>query len=1136
MIYTYPSNRLENLVAVLQTLLDTLERPPLAADTVLVQNAGMQHWLSMELARQTPAKVCMNVEYQLPVRYLWQLIRWILGAQDVPEQSPYAREILAWRIYGLLASQRFTTNAMAIEPTQYWRGQITSRQPLRRFQLAEQIADVFEQYLMYRPDWIAAWEQGQCRHWQALLWQALVAEQPDHPLALMKRASLQLKNNMQNLPRHFYIFGLNTMAPIWLEFLHGVSIRTAIDIHILYMNPCAEHWDNLLSEKQSVKTLVRQQGKQRALWLGDPQLRPQSGEADDWPAEAGNPLLTSLGQQGQAFVRLLTERTHQDIPVFTEVQPKHLLSSIQHDILVLQDKRQQSFGSHQQGPATNPQGSLFADENISAASDPAEKIPEKIIDNTVTITSAHSAFREVQGLHDWLLHQFNNDTTLTPKDVLVICPNVEDYAAFVQAVFDTGFAEPDARTPRLPCSIADRNLKDADANVAAFLELLHLPDARLEISRVLSWLRVPAIARKFSFSVTELATITQWLAAANVHWGLDQQHRASIIGDGDGNASAHFTWQQGLDRLLLGFAYGEHDAYVNEQMLLHHVEGEQAQLLGRLASLIDAMGELRRSLLKERTPAQWQQFLLESLLQTLMATEQDFESSHQTLLTAINDFADFANQGGYANQVLPLSLLRHCMESSLAAPDPRSAAFMTGQVTVSSMIPMRSLPFRIIAVLGLNDGQFPRQRPPLGFDLMSQDKPRAGDRSRCGDDRYLFLEAIISARDYLYLSYQGLNIRNNEELPASLVLEELMDYLDKAYGFERKQDIRVLPLQPYSKKNYHGPYPSFAVPWGQPLHETPGQPEPRVSSDTSIYHSPGNQADLPTQWMLIDWIRFFSHPVKYFANKQLGLYFGDSHAPEIVDDEPFDLNHLDRYGFQQDIIERKLAGLSSDDYLQQRLAESAMPLSSTVAGITAEWSAQALQFAQALIARGASDIKQQPVCWQHEHFSLTAKIPVLKEGQLMFWRLADLKGKDVVTVLLHHLLVCTQSNAADQEAVAGLGLFRGNKQRFTVLRCDYAERSRELLSQLHDVVINGLQEPVFCPAELFTGALTSETGVIDEKTFNKLWDDPFQQRGWRYDPYIQYVFNEKPDYQTTVKRFSDIMGPALKLLSLSEED
>ena len=1092
MLYTYPSNRLENLVSALDTLLQSSTAPVLAADVILVQHPGMQHWLSMELAKLPSRQICMNAVYPLPVRYFWDLIRLILGPERIPERSVYSREILAWRIYALLQTPALADDPLMAEPTQYWQDQPATLRDSRRFQLSEQLADLYEQYLMFRPEWIEQWQTGATPHWQAKLWQALVAQNADHPLALMRAALGSIDQPAAKLPGTFYIFGINALAPIWLDFLSQIASRADVDIHLLYLNPSVEYWDELRSEKQLSKELVRA-SQTRANWV----LEQQDAQRTSLP-DVGNPLLASLGHQGQTFVRLLSDKAHYDLQVFSPVGRQSFLGQLQDDILQLKDAR-----------PTPP------------------ALPEPPADESICITSAHSPFREVQALHDWLLHQFNQDPSLTPKDVVVMCPNVEDYAPFVQAVFARSFANIQDSVPPLPCSIADRNLKDADPTVAAFLELLTLPDARFEVNQILAWLRVPAIAAKFSLSANDIQTISQWLEHANIHWGLNSQHKQQWV---SGEVSDHFTWQQGLDRLLLGFAYSDQSLYLNDQVLLPDVEGSAGLLLGKLTQIIGQLRDVRSHLVAARTPSQWQAYLIEQIQIALLSSDALFERSNQALLKAINDVTEYANQAGLQAEKIPLTVMRAVLEQAFASPEQTGSQFMTGQITVCSMVPMRSIPFRIVAILGLNDGQFPRTRPPLGFDLMAQDPIRLGDRSRRGDDRYLFLEALLSARDALYLSYQGYDIHKNEERPPSLVLDELINYLNLGYGFDPAHDLRRMALQPFSRKNYQGALPSFDAHWASLL-----DARPLVDQG----HQVPPLAELKNHWRLDEWIRFFTHPAQYFAQQRLGLYLQQDRDEGLDDSEPFDMSYLDRYSIKVELIQQAIQAqtspIASVDILTYRRANSAVPLHALVGEKIAQWQDQAADFSRHLIALGAQTLTRSHRVLELNSatpaLELTADLPLTDSHGLLFWRPASIKGKDLISLWLHHLVANAGGESCHSQAI-----FHGTKESLVLLSCAPVEQAQAQLSAFYAVLKQGLEQPLFLNADL---ALACLLGKDDDKAFASNWQDSYNQRGYSYDAYIAQFWSVRPDYDSTLAAVQDCYGAliaGIKITTLSEAE
>ncbi len=585
---------MENLLVLLDKIQQVSPLPIFSKDVVIVQNAGMQHWLNMSLAKQRG--ISMNIDYALPSQFLWKLVRTIASEEYVPDQSPFSREVLAWRIFTLLAKKEVIDDVDFTTATRYWNTQnsaqnnnpsseltnaesnaefnteFASDEDLKRYQLACQMADLFEQYLIFRPTWIDSWEKGNftagfvqdeqsdvtdISKWQGKLWYLLTREQSYNPINLIEQAITQLKegrfdqDHLKNsLPKRISFFGINIMAPMWLSFVNELS--EYVDVHFFHLNPCYSYWGDVITEKQAIKSIQK--------WVDG---------YDDITASVGNPLLANLGQQGREFMALLHGYSTINIDAFEDIHDSELtnfdnnnpsdingansvnnisvLQQVQHDILTLSDARIE---------------------------------PVKKLDDSIVFTSCHSALREVQGLHDWLLHQFNNDSELTPKDVLVMCPQVEEYAPYVNAVFARGWQEFDDKVPPLPCSIADRVSKDSEPVVAAFSDLLTLPDSRFQVSQLLSFLRIPAMQTKFDLSVEDIDKISVWLDHASIHWGLDQQHKQHTLKSEAVTNS--FTWQQGLSRLLRGFAYGDYETIYEEQLLLPTIEGNDGELLGQL--------------------------------------------------------------------------------------------------------------------------------------------------------------------------------------------------------------------------------------------------------------------------------------------------------------------------------------------------------------------------------------------------------------------------------------------------------------------------------------------------------------------------------------------------------------------------
>ncbi len=1053
LIHIYPANRIENLALLFDHVLRVSGGDPLAAERVVVQNQGMRHWLSMRLAERSG--VCMNLEFLLPSEYFWRQINALANDDPRPAASRYSREVMAWRLDALLGAENTLRHPLCARLNDYWRG--NGRDDLaRRFQLASQLADLFEQYLIYRPDWISEWEQaddagaddGSPPAWQAWLWRQLLAGDPDHPLRLYKRALARLPD--APAPPRVTLFGLNALPPLWLDFLGRLGERT--QIHLFHLNPCVEYWGDLRSEKQLARQFAR--------WADD----------DIWANETGHPLLASLGAQGREFLSLLQERANTEIPLFEApaelddpARGTSLLHRLQNDILELRDARER---------------------------------PEPCQDDSLTLVSAHNALREVQGLHDWLLHRFDEDPTLRPRDILVMCPNIERYAPYIEAVFTRDRREVDADPPRLPCSIADRVLKDAEPLVAAFAALLELPDSRFRVSEVLAWLRLPAVQARFGLSPADLERIARWLRRAAVHWGLDGAHKADTLRlDSD---NARFTWQQGLERLLLGFAHGDREALYQDQLLLPDVEGDDAIVLGRLIQSLDTLRAHAQALRKPRPADAWRRYL-KQLRDELFSELPEDQNGQRILAQVIDDFGEYTQLADYRAPI-PLAVVRDYLNSRFAVAEP-GHQFLTGQITFCSMIPMRSIPFRIIAVLGLNDGEYPRQRPPLSFDLIAE-SPRRGDRSRRGDDRYLFLEVLISARERLYLSYQGNDIKTNQERQPSLILQELMDYLEAAHGWSFRgssRAIRRLPLQAFSPTSFapeQGDLRSYDRGWARLARPT----------TTLQRRRPLDDWEPPEDGLTVDWlIDTLAHPPRAFSRERLGLWLDTQAERGPEDSEPFASDHLLRYQLQQQWIEQRLGAEPAPQALREAwLRSGRLPDTPKTEEELDSWIEQADAFAARLIELGAPSLALDMVSLHLDGIALHATLPRDENGDLLFHRLAEPKGRDLLTLWLHHLIAQALGRAATTR-----GLYRHKKQPMHCLELPplTSDEASQRLGELLALTRAAMREPLLLNADLARGFLA---GQLDEARLQRLWLGDRHHAGLGDDPYLRWFWPEPP--------------------------
>jgi exodeoxyribonuclease V gamma subunit len=472
--------------------------------------------------------------------------------------------------------------------------------------------------------------------------------------------------------------------------------------------------------------------------------------------------------------------------------------------------------------------------------------------------------------------------------------------------------------------LADQGQRGRDPLLIAVEHLLKIPDSRFPVSEILDLLDVPALRARFGIDERDLPTLHRWIEGAGVRWGLNAEQREGL---GLPEALEQNSWHFGLRRMLLGYAVGAGVAYDGIEPY-DEIGGLDAALIGPLVALIDALQVAHDELSQAATPPVWGA-RLQALMQLFFAAESEHDDYLLGQLETLREtWLETCETVGLLEE-LPLTVVR---EAWLAGLDQGrlSQRFLAGSVNFCTLMPMRAIPFKIVCLLGMNDGDYPRAQPPLDFDLMGSDY-RPGDRSRREDDRYLLLEALLSARDQLYISWVGRSIRDNSERPASVLIGQLRDHLASGWRLagaiepedEKKHDpgqqlLHKLtlehPLQPFSAKYFQESleYFSFAREW-QVLHET-------AVEAGEIEALEKHEQEEPLSLMQLQ--DFLRNPVKHFFSQRLKIFFEVAEAP-LADEEPFVLDALERYGLSDSLLQ---AALTDPEHTDESLRAQATRL------------------------------------------------------------------------------------------------------------------------------------------------------------------------------------------------------------------
>lgn len=980
------SNRLEALAEGLAAAVRQPRADPRSPDAVVVQSRGMARWIQLELARRNG--VCALMEFPFPKALVHTICAAVVP--EAVDTARYDRDALTWRTWSVFASRQVRSEYE--EAANYAGGD-----PRRWFQLSVRVAGLLDQYLVYRPDLIAAWEAGKtgtplpCETWQAQLWRTMRggAEQGAWTESRRLATAIERLNagpggwtrpdgTFPKLPERIALFGIAVLPPVYLELFAALARHT--DVTLYSLQPSQEYWADMVSRREAQKHLSR-----------------AGQDAEAGPAlhlERGPRLLMSLGKMGRGFLGQLAEKGAGggDDP-FADPGEDSLLHRVQSDLLHLRDRlvsvadvsmREMGMG-------------MVAGMTL----DPA--------DPSLRVHVCHSPRRELEVLQDQVLDAMEADPSLTPRDILVLTPDIESYAPLIHAVFGA----PEDERLSLPYTIADRVPRAESSLADAFLRILTLPERRCGRTEIEPLLEVSALQRRFGLTPEGVVRIRGWLEDLGTSWGIDATQRGALKLP----SLPQGTWRHGADRLLLGAAMASGDeALVGGTSPLDGIEGDGALMAGGFAAFVAALESLAPLREKELSLTDWATEL-NRVMDAFFESEDGEDSDERLVRVSLTQLKTVANAAAFAGPVR-LIVVREQLELWLS--EERSAGgFLRGGVTFAALKPMRSIPARIIAAIGLNDTAFPRQPTTQAFDLIGA-KHRPGDEARQEDDRHLFLETLLSARDRLHLSHVGQSIRDNAPLPPSVVISEVLDHLaDITVGGSEAVEKAVVvrhPLHAFST-DYFGErsdprlfsYSAENRRAAVSVWEGPGAAEPVFLSAPLV--APAGAGAVVGVVELDALRQFLRNPSKFFLQERLGVRLPRTVAI-AADRERFDLGGREKFALKQTWLERMREGGSVDELSTRAQADGDLPLGPAGAIATLDVTGHLATLLAAIPPGQRRGQPAVPVAVPLGSWTLQGTVEGLTDDGLLFVKPARFKASDLLDLWVRLLVLVARKGSS----------------------------------------------------------------------------------------------------------------------------
>ncbi|HTN21623.1 MAG TPA: exodeoxyribonuclease V subunit gamma [Pelobium sp.] len=1032
---------------------------------LVTQTEGMNNWLRLKLAENLG--IAANYKFLKPNDLINQIYA-TLGGEFA---KPLTAENQTWLIFRILGERDFINRFKEI--ASYYTAN-TPDKDLKRIALAEKIADLFDQYQIYRPQLIQDWNKADLsditsNDWQKFLWiktnQLTNNQIPDktrvgkYILEALKDPAKQqlLKNKMPSV----FLFGLSVTTDFHLHIFHEVG--QVINFSYYLINPAPGiYWFEDLSEKQAFRL-------------------QRKGLVDNTESNLGNSLLTSWGKVIQHTFSMLFKNddlinNYEEVAL---IKPKtdSLLHKIQQEIFY----------------------------NLSDA-ERTELTSADVKDGSLSIHSCYTPAREVEALYNFLVSLVDKKREmLSPRDIVVMVSDIDSYAPYIKAVFKNA-------PHSFYFSIADESFASNDTIAAALIALLEMNAQNLKAEEVLQLLDFGYIRKRFGIS--DLALIRKVVNQANIRFGID--------GDIDDD-SVYVSWNYGLQRIIYGICMsGEDEYFIGNTSLypLDMVEGSAANEVIRFVHFVQVLISSLTEREKNRNIGDWVKYVERLLVDLIFDPGENADEDYAVLLNHLEKY-NAVNE--LVTDEIAYPLFSHSFLGTISAT-VRSGSFAGGGITFCSLIPMRSIPFKAVALLGLNFDKFPRKENQVNFNLMTQ-KPRKGDRNVKENDKHLFLETLLSAQDYLYISYIGQSAKDNSTIPPSALVDELIDYLQAKYPENdelAKEIIQKHSLHNFSLKNNEGDKINYLELNSEVKHNflLTRQKDELSFSNININ----------------DFVNFFKNPFKAYFNKVLAIYYG-SEDSLLAETELFGIDNLQSWNLKQQLL---IISEDQQTLLRQRMLKTGgLPLKN-MADVVFEETETAVASVRELFKECVGEVTEEKVevdlNIEEANIRLSGKIDGVYGDKMVAVSWSKSETKYLLEAYLKYLVA--------QASGLNLQLYFISANKETVFKASEINQAtaRIKLIELSDLYISGHNEilpfyPDFkiLPKDIETLNFQKFKRAVDEKlnNYNFPCNDPYILQKYKDGFFDNKLADFEQDENEILIRFKEnfkkIIGPLAQI-------
>ncbi|WP_236840101.1 exodeoxyribonuclease V subunit gamma [Blochmannia endosymbiont of Camponotus nipponensis] len=984
---------------------DRLLPDPMQSEIILTEHSIIDQWIQMELANHFG--IACNITFMTLTSFIQNISNVIEPNNSFVNH--FSHSIMYWKFMEILSHKQIVKNFPIIE--KYLYNDINQK---KIGQFSEQLAKLFTQYLIYRPDWLHSWQSNKTINhldddthqiWQSKIWRIFLENircsqhESNSNISPLQRCINFFKTTQKvncDLPNRIFICGITSISPIHWKILKLLSYH--IDIYLWFINSCYHNLIDVFVQSSRSVTQQKKQSYNNNVLCSSSSVSVCCSSCNNYP-NVNHPLLNSWGNVVCNFLSLFSQLKNKiELKSFVIPKKDSLLHIVQKDIL--------EFHSH----TTNEK----LQYNTAVLKNNKRYILE-LEDQSITCHVCHSIQREVEVLHDNLLSMMVNESSLSPGDILVMAPDIHCYVSAIQITFNN------TQGRHLPFNITiDKYKNNKHPIISSFLNILNIPYSRFTSEEIFSFLKVSSIASRFNLRKEEIKLLFQWIISSGVRWGLDDitMHNFNLP------ITSQNTWNFGLTRMLLGYAIkNQHDTcwegiFPHEDM----INGENTNIIGQLGEFLKILKKWRDRFSYSYTLLEWRSYFKELFDDFFLCDHLDSEDN-KVLLFLKNCCRNILESGIQAEylQVISITALRDKLCYKLNK-DAAVYRFVPNVINFCDITSNFCIPCKIVCFLGMNDNTFPRNTVSPDFNLMVKN-PRKNDKNIYEQDCYAFLLAFLLAQQRVYISFIGRSIYDNTMNYPSVLIDELFEYI--ALNFYLKDhkhmalDINIKYIRqhlyhwynpfPFSPENFNpdNTRQSFAEEW---------LPKININKNNSLLIYPN--FNTPLSYCSVktidfqDLYNFYRHPVRMWFQKRLNVRF-DQNILQLSNYEPFSVDALNHYELNIKLIDYLIHNKNANELYHSIHASGVLPY-----GPFGElyWIKQ-----QKKMIILANQIKKYYCVEKHnlnislkfDTVTLVGQLTAIQKDGLIRWKPQYLSMKDILLLWLEHITFCSIGGKGD---------------------------------------------------------------------------------------------------------------------------